>query len=309
MFFVWWLVLGIPPFAQSEAGFPAIYRAMTLLVVASPCALVLSIPSAILAAIAWGAKNGILFRGGSAVEKLASVNAVCLDKTGTLTTGDLQVVGVESYPAGREDDVASLAVTLEANSTHPIARAITAYGKHHGIAPAKVTQFQNLTGKGLKAETGDGQVLLGKRELLGGGGLAARLARYPWPAPGQTEVWIVSGQLLGRILLRDSLRPESKDVLDGAGTPGHHRLDAHRRPPGSRQGRGRGTRIATGASAGRLAPGGQGGGDQKARRRRQESRDGRRRHQRRARAWPPPSSRSPWAPAAPTPRLSRAKSS
>ncbi len=75
---------------------------MTLLVVASPCALVLSIPSAVLAAIAWGARHGILFRGGAAVEKLAGVNIVALDKTGTLTTGELRVETVESFPPGRE---------------------------------------------------------------------------------------------------------------------------------------------------------------------------------------------------------------
>ena len=213
VFLVWWLVFDIPPFTQSDAGFPAIYRAMTLLVVASPCALVLSIPSAILAAIAWGARHGILFRGGAAVEKLAAVDAVCMDKTGTLTTGDLQVVAVESYPAGMDNAVAELAVTLEANSTHPIARAITSYGKHQGINAGKVSQFQNLTGRGLRAETAKGQVLMGKRELLGEGELSGRLKDIPWPPPGQTEVWIVGERLLGRLLLRDRLRPESRDVL------------------------------------------------------------------------------------------------
>ena len=97
---------------------------MTLLVVASPCALVLSIPSAILAAIAWGARNGILFRGGAAIEKLAEVDLVALDKTGTLTTGELSVVGHESFPPGREQEVMELACALEANSQHPIARQL-----------------------------------------------------------------------------------------------------------------------------------------------------------------------------------------
>ena len=91
MFFFWWLVLDLPPFASTETARSAFYHAMTLLVVASPCALVLSIPSAVLAAIAWGAKRGILFRGGAAVEKLSEVSVVALDKTGTLTTGELQV--------------------------------------------------------------------------------------------------------------------------------------------------------------------------------------------------------------------------
>jgi len=105
MFFVWWLGTGLAPFALKSAGHSAFYRTMTLLVVASPCALVLSIPSAVLAAIAWSARHGILFRGGAAVEKLAGVNTVALDKTGTLTTGELRVETVESFPAGREAEV------------------------------------------------------------------------------------------------------------------------------------------------------------------------------------------------------------
>src|SRR5207237_8941211 len=74
MYFVWWLGFGLPPFTSTSAGHSAFYRAMPLLVVASPCALVLASPSAVLAAIAWGARHGILFRGGAAVEKLADVN-------------------------------------------------------------------------------------------------------------------------------------------------------------------------------------------------------------------------------------------
>src|SRR5204863_6470625 len=120
--------LGIPPFAAHGA----FYKTMTLLVVASPCALVLSIPSAVLAAIAWSARHGILFRGGIAVEKLASISTVALDKTGTLTTGELRVQKIESFPAGREREVAELAFSLERLSAHPLARAITRYGKQKG---------------------------------------------------------------------------------------------------------------------------------------------------------------------------------
>ncbi len=102
MFFVWWLGFGLTPFTENGARPSAFYHTMTLLVVASPCALVLSIPSAVLAAIAWGARHGILFRGGAAVEKLAGIQTVALDKTGTLTTGELRVEEVESFPPGRE---------------------------------------------------------------------------------------------------------------------------------------------------------------------------------------------------------------
>ena len=88
----------------------------------------ISIPSAILAAIAWGARRGILFRGGAALEKLAGVDLVALDKTGTLTTGELVVEKVESFPPGCEDDVTALALALEKEANHPIARAIVRFG-------------------------------------------------------------------------------------------------------------------------------------------------------------------------------------
>ena len=129
MFFVWWLGFGLAPFSPPSESQSAFYRTMTLLVVSSPCALVLSIPSAVLAAIAWGARHGILFRGGAAVEKLADVNIVALDKTGTLTTGELRVENVDSFPPGRENEIARLAYSLEKLSTHPLARAITRHGK------------------------------------------------------------------------------------------------------------------------------------------------------------------------------------
>src|SRR5207253_8802172 len=145
MFFVWWLGFGFGPFVSTPAGKSSFYRAMTLLVVASPCALVLSIPSAVLAAIAWAAKRGILFRGGAAVEKLAGINVVAMDKTGTLTTGELKVERVESFPPGREREVAQLAYSLERLSTHPLARAITRHGKQNQISTIALENFESLT--------------------------------------------------------------------------------------------------------------------------------------------------------------------
>ena len=97
-------IFDLPPFLEKGGQVSAFYRAMTLLVVASPCALVLSVPSSILSAIASGARRGVLFRGGAAVETLASVNVVALDKTGTLTTGEL---ALESLECLRGDKAAS----------------------------------------------------------------------------------------------------------------------------------------------------------------------------------------------------------
>ena len=186
---------------------------MTLMVVASPCALVLSIPSAILASIAWGAKHGILFRGGSAVESLANINAVALDKTGTLTTGDLAVTGCESFPAGKEMQILEIAYSMEAKSQHPIARAIVKYAKLNKVREIQIEEFQSLTGQGLKAKAEGNTLILGRRELLEVGPLASWSKQLP-PAPADlSEVWVIGQELVGRILLKDHIRTESKRVL------------------------------------------------------------------------------------------------
>ena len=213
MFLVWWLGFDIAPFVNHGEVKSAFYRAMTLLVVMSPCALVLSIPSAILAAIAWGAKHGVLFRGGAAIEKLADITAVAMDKTGTLTTGELAVVGYESFPAGRDQEIMELAYALEANSQHPLARAIVRDAKARGVRELGLEEFQSITGQGVAGRLGGSQVLLGRRELLEKGPLAEWSRNLP-PAPAElAEVWVVGKDVIGRVLLRDQIRAESKGVL------------------------------------------------------------------------------------------------
>jgi Zn2+/Cd2+-exporting ATPase len=214
MFFVWWLGFGIHPFRHEDGSKSAFYRAMTLLVVMSPCALVLSIPSAILAAIAWGARRGILFRGGAAIEKLAEVDTVAMDKTGTLTAGELQVSQVESFPPGREEDVLQIAVNLEAGSNHPIARAISHHAKARGMAPAPLDEFQSITGQGLRGRTADGVSYAGRRELVESSAMAGWLKDVPDAPVGFSEVWVVGTQIIGRLLLRDEIRQGSRVVLE-----------------------------------------------------------------------------------------------
>lgn len=214
MFFVWWLGFGQPPFKTEGAGHSAFYHTMTLLVVASPCALVLSIPSAVLAAIAWGARHGILFRGGAAVEKLAAVTAVALDKTGTLTTGELRVEKVETFPPGREAELARLAYSMEKLSTHPLARAITRYGKQQQLPELELTQFESLTGQGLRARHQGVDCLLGRRDWLLEMGAFPQIQHVPPLDSGFSEVWVARGDLLGRLVLRDDIRPQARQVVE-----------------------------------------------------------------------------------------------
>ena len=228
MFFIWHFAFNLAWFTAMDPTKPetsAFYRAMTLLVVSSPCALVLSIPSAVLAAIAWAARHGILFRGGAAVEKLADVTAVCLDKTGTLTTGELRVEKVESFPVGREKEITQLAYSLEKLSTHPLARAITRHGKQQSLTTVEFTQFESVTGQGLKAKYNGQQLYLGKREWVEAERRAPsrpvdaepQLAETVLGAPtelGTSEVWIAGGDLLGRVVLRDDIRPQAAGVIE-----------------------------------------------------------------------------------------------
>jgi len=210
MFLIWWLALGVPPFADSALGKSAFYRAMTLLVVASPCALVLSIPSAILAGIAAGARKGVLFRGGAAIEKLAEITRVALDKTGTLTTGDLEVIGIETSPPGQESELLALAASLAHHSAHPVSRAIGHKARANSVKLVPVENFRSLTGLGVTGQILGQDITLGRRNLFPETGWATSL---PLPEIGVTEALVESGTLQGRLLLCDSIRASSAPLL------------------------------------------------------------------------------------------------
>ena len=222
MFLGWWLGAGRLAFASLPGRHSAFYLAMTFLVVASPCALVLSIPSAILAAIAHAARHGILFRGGAAVEKLAEVDVVAMDKTGTLTTGELRVEKIECFPPGEEAEVTRIAFGMERLSDHPLARAVARHGKQHGIAEASVQHVESLTGLGLRASVDGQDAVLGRRELVLASWHGTPATQVPQPEPGVSEVWLTRGDLLGRILLRDDIRPQSRGVVESLRARGLH---------------------------------------------------------------------------------------
>jgi Cd2+/Zn2+-exporting ATPase len=169
----------------------------------------------VLAAIAWSARHGILFRGGAAVEKLADVTTVALDKTGTLTTGELRVETVESFPPGRESEVARLAYSLERLSTHPLARAVTRHGKQQRVQPLECGEFESIAGQGLRARRNGQLCALGRRDWLAQGQPqhATTIAKVPATDAGFSEIWLAQGELLGRIILRDDIRAQAREVL------------------------------------------------------------------------------------------------
>ena len=188
----------------------AFYRSMTVLVVASPCALVLSVPSAILVAIAAGARRGILFRGGVAVENLAGATQFAFDKTGTLTKGALVVARIASFDSQGEDALLRRAASVAHFSTHPLARAIVAEAGKRKLPINEATDFLNLPGLGMEASVDGNRILIGSRRLMRDRGIAIPAVELT----NEGEVWIANDQALGVIYLRDEIRPAAKRVID-----------------------------------------------------------------------------------------------
>ena len=141
------------------------YRAITLLVVASPCALVISTPTATLCGLSRAARAGVLIKGGDALERLSNITRVALDKTGTLTTGRIEVTHVEPIAASDAESLLSLAMAAEQRSTHPIAAAIVRLASEHDLHPADLVSLMNVPGKGLEGRYQGEPVRIGNYEF------------------------------------------------------------------------------------------------------------------------------------------------
>jgi Cd2+/Zn2+-exporting ATPase len=211
LFLYWWLVAKLPPLRDAAETASAFRRAITVLIVASPCALVLSVPSAILSAIARGARSGIIFRGGSAIEELAKVDTFALDKTGTLTTGNLRLE--EILPVrGTIEALRHAAYNMALQTTHPLDRAIVKglAGTEKTEHPLAITQEP---GKGVAATLADGDWLMGKRSYVETKATLPAEEDIP-RAPVHSEVWLAGGRdNAGYLRLRDEPRSEAAALL------------------------------------------------------------------------------------------------
>lgn len=210
MFFVWWLAFGLPPFEGTEETRSAFYRSMTLLVVASPCALVLSVPSGILSAIAAGARRGVLFRGGAPIENLALVNVVAIDKTGTLTSGQLTLAGIEMV-SGSEDRLLEVAHALARHSAHPLSRAIRRLALQRGSPEHDAQSHETVAGRGVRATIGGARCTLGSRDFVEKEtGLVLPATPH---AADAAEVWVAGDGVVGCLRFRDEVRPQSRELI------------------------------------------------------------------------------------------------
>ncbi|MGI8651101.1 MAG: copper-translocating P-type ATPase, partial [Rubrobacter sp.] len=209
-FFVW-LIFG-----------PSLIFALTttiaVLIIACPCALGLATPTAIMVGTGKAAENGILVRGGEALETTRKIDAIVLDKTGTITRGQPSVTGVIAANGLSEDELLRLVAAVEIGSEHPLAEAIVARAEEQGLKIPKAESFESVTGKGVRAAVEGREILIGNRALMedanvspnGLEHVAGELAQG-----GATPMYVsVDGESGGIVAVADTLKPESREAVE-----------------------------------------------------------------------------------------------
>lgn len=237
------LALGLPFKSWLE-------KALILLVIACPCALVISTPVAIVSAIGSAARRGVLIKGGAYLEKLGALNAIAFDKTGTLTEGRPEVTDVIALPGNQKEFLLSIAAALESRSQHPVARAILQYADRLGATAPAGRQFQSITGRGVTAVVNGRNYYIGNEKLFQGLGIdLAKMSmsigpdsayKYLDPSTklsevqdqlaalqkqGKTAMLVgTAEQLMGIIAVADQVRPNIATVLQKLRSAGTKRL-------------------------------------------------------------------------------------
>jgi len=219
------------PLALGNEFASTFYRAMTLMVAASPCAVIISTPAAVLSAIASGGRQGVLFKGGEHVEAAANIDAVAFDKTGTLTQGDTQLTDVfvrETADGTLTDDgLLSLAAAVQARSEHHLARATVSAAEERSLDVPDARGFQSAAGKGVRADVEDSTIHIGNRSYIGTvledaaiDGLEAGLNRLQsLEEEGKTSVLVAREDggdvtVLGWLAFTDTVRPGAAEMID-----------------------------------------------------------------------------------------------
>ncbi|MGQ9524159.1 MAG: heavy metal translocating P-type ATPase [Armatimonadota bacterium] len=189
-------------------------RSLTLLVVACPCALVISTPVAVAAGIARAAGMGVLIKGGAVLERLGSLRAAAFDKTGTLTKGVPSVAEVVGFRGADSTHVLHAAAAVESYSEHPIASAVVAAARERGFSQLRAQEFRSVPGRGVTAKLGAVTYTVGSRRYLEEQGVDVSTADEvlrSWLASGRSAVLVASeGTLVGAIAIRDTVRPQSR---------------------------------------------------------------------------------------------------
>jgi Cd2+/Zn2+-exporting ATPase len=211
------LVAVVPPLAFGDTAGSALYRALVLLVIACPCALVLSTPISIVSALAAAARRGVLIKGGLHLERLAAIAAVAVDKTGTLTRGVLSVVDVQPIEGVEASTVLATAAAVAARSPHPVDRAIAAYARHAGTATLEAMAVRAMPGLGIAAQVGGVAVELGSPRHFGARGWLSGAIEAQAAAATARGLQVVlvarDGQAIGLVALGDELKTHARDAI------------------------------------------------------------------------------------------------
>ncbi len=211
--FIGWLVWGPAP-----ALAHALVAAVTVMIIACPCALGLATPMSIMVAVGRGAQSGVLVRNAASLERLQQVDTLVIDKTGTLTEGKPRVTCLRPMPGVEQDDLLSVAQGLEQSSEHPVALAIRSFPAGHSVSAALVTDFASITGQGVRGYVMGEPVALGNEKMMAGAGIelgaeAAEAGRLR--DDGSTVVFVSRGKaLLGSIAVADQVKASTPAALE-----------------------------------------------------------------------------------------------
>src|SRR5690606_27974981 len=155
------LIVVVPPLAMGGDWGTWLYRGLALLLIACPCALVLSTPAAIASGLAVGTRRGLLIKGGNALETIGRVSTIAFDKTGTLTEGKPRVTDVVAFTSGREDEILALAASVESGSNHPLAKAIVSHAEAANSLIPAASHAYATAGKAVHASVAGRQLAIG----------------------------------------------------------------------------------------------------------------------------------------------------
>ncbi|MFZ3230223.1 MAG: heavy metal translocating P-type ATPase [Pseudobdellovibrio sp.] len=215
------LILPVTCFFINETWQASVYRALAVLVAASPCALAIATPSAVLSAVARAARGGVLIKGGAPLEELGMLTAIAFDKTGTLTEGRPEVTDVKTFAEVNKSDLISIAVAVERMSDHPLAASVVRYGEEQKDFEIDknviVENVKSITGLGISANLKGDIVLIGKRKLFANQNLpqAVSDAVGALEVQGRTVMIVKRGdQFLGALGLMDTPRKSAKLVIE-----------------------------------------------------------------------------------------------
>ncbi|MHA1546609.1 MAG: copper-translocating P-type ATPase [Alphaproteobacteria bacterium] len=210
--FVIWAIWGPnPPLAF------ALVAAVSVLIIACPCALGLATPMSIMVATGRGAQAGVLIKNAEALERFAKVDTLIVDKTGTLTQGKPVMTDIIATPGMDENTVLALAGALERGSEHPLAEAIVAGAQARGVTLAKTTDFEAVTGKGVRGTVSGRQVMLGNAKMLAEAGMepgASAAQADALRTQGKTAMFIaLDGALAGLVAVADPIKPSTPEAI------------------------------------------------------------------------------------------------